>query len=132
MNNNGIILFDGICNMCNAYVHFIIKRDPRFYFKFASLQSQKGKELLKQYNLTGRTFDSIVLIENGRAYTHSSVPLRVVKQLHFFWPLLFIFILVPPFFRNAIYRLVAKNRYQWFGKKATCMLPTSNIKSRFL
>ena len=132
MEDHGIILFDGVCNVCNGYVQFVIKRDPKAYFKFASLQSEEGQALLQKYGLPTDTLDTIVLVEGDRAYTYSTVPLRVVRKLHRLWPLLYGFILVPTFIRNPIYRFVAANRYKWFGKKEACMIPTPEIRARFL
>ena len=126
-----IILFDGVCNVCNHTVQFIIKRDPSGYFKFASLQSDVGKALLQQYQLPD-TLETIVLIEQGKAYTYSSAPLRVLRHLSGLWKLGTVFLIVPPFIRHAVYKWIARNRYRWFGKQATCMMPTPDIQSRFL
>ncbi len=132
IEKQGIVLFDGVCNFCNDSVQFTIKRDPKGYFKFASIQSEEGQALLKQHSLPIDTIDTIVLIENGKAYTFSTAPLRVARKLNGLWSLLYIFILVPPFIRNPIYRWVARNRYKWFGKKDSCMMPSPEIRSRFL
>jgi predicted DCC family thiol-disulfide oxidoreductase YuxK len=132
MQKEGIVLFDGVCNFCNESVQFIIKRDPKGYFKFAALQSEDGQALLKKYNLPIETIDTIVLIENKKAYTLSTVPLRITRKLYRLWSLLYIFVLVPSFIRDPIYRWIARNRYKWFGKKETCMMPTPEIRNRFL
>lgn len=126
-----IILFDGICNLCNSAVQFVIKRDPAGYFKFASLQSETGQRLLKQYGVS-RQIDSIIVIEMQKVYIKSSAALRICRKLEGFWKYLTILRVLPPFFRNFFYDLVAKNRYHWFGKRDSCMLPTAEIRKRFL
>jgi predicted DCC family thiol-disulfide oxidoreductase YuxK len=126
-----IILFDGICNLCNSSVQFIIKRDPTGYFKFASLQSETGQRLLKQYGVS-KQIDSLILIEKQKVYIKSSAALRICRKLDGFWKYLTILRVLPPFFRNFLYDVVAKNRYHWFGKRDSCMLPTAELKKRFL
>lgn len=127
-----IVLFDGVCNFCNHSIQFIIKRDPKGYFKFGALQSEEGKAFLQQYGLSTDALDTIVLIENGKAYTYSTAPLRIVRKLSLPWPLLYVCILVPPFIRNPIYKWISRNRYKWFGKQESCMMPTPDIRKRFL
>jgi predicted DCC family thiol-disulfide oxidoreductase YuxK len=127
-----IILFDGVCNLCNGAVQFVIKRDKKKCFCFASLQSSQGRKLLEQYNLPLTDINSFILIEHRQVYTGSTGTLRVAKKLNGFWPLLFAFIIVPKFIRDRIYNWVAKNRYKWFGKKDTCMIPTPELRARFL
>ena len=127
-----ILLFDGVCNLCNNSVQFVIKKDKKKQFYFTALQSNAGQQLLKQYQLSPNKFDSFVLIENNQAYTRSTAALRVVKRLSGAWPLLYIFIIVPPFIRNTIYDWVAQNRYKWFGKSDSCMMPTPELSARFL
>jgi len=129
---HGVILFDGVCNLCNGSVQFVLKRDSKGYFKFASLQSDAGQELLKKYNLPTEGFNSFVLIENDKAYLKSSGALRVARRLNGAWPLLYGFMIVPAFIRNFFYNSLAKNRYRWFGKKEACMLPLPEWKERFL
>ena len=131
-SDKAILLFDGVCELCDQSVQFIIKRDPKGYFQFASLQSDLGQSLLEKYQLAHLDLSSTVLIEGGQAYTYSTASLRVVRKLSGAWPLCYGFILVPPFVRNAIYRWVARNRYQWFGKKAECRIPTAEERARFL
>lgn len=126
-----IILFDGVCNLCNRSVQFIIKRDPNGHFKFASLQGEVGQKLLKQYGFD-KEIDSFVLIENQRIYSKSSAALRVCRNLNGFWKVFSILRILPPSFRDFFYDIVAKNRYKWFGKKESCMLPTKEMKKRFL
>jgi predicted DCC family thiol-disulfide oxidoreductase YuxK len=127
-----IVLFDGVCNFCNHSIQFIIKRDKKSYFKFGALQSEEGKALLKKHGLSSEILDTIVLIEGGKAYTYSTAPLRIVRKLSLLWPICFVFILVPTFIRNPIYKWISKNRYKWFGKQESCLMPTPEIRSRFL
>jgi len=131
-DNQAIILFDGVCNLCNGSVNFIIDRDRQSYFKFASLQSDEAASLLMTHALPANKLDSIVLIEGGRPYFRSTAALRVARKLSGGWPLFYIFMVIPPFIRNAIYNLIARNRYKWFGKSDTCRIPTPELKSRFL
>jgi predicted DCC family thiol-disulfide oxidoreductase YuxK len=127
-----IVLFDGVCNLCNREVQFIIKRDKKKQFLFTPLQSKAAQVLLEKFNLPTSNFDSFVLVENGKIYLKSTAVLRIARRLGFGWSLLYVFIIVPPFARNAVYDLVARNRYKWFGKKETCMVPTADLKQRFL
>ncbi|MFP5111902.1 thiol-disulfide oxidoreductase DCC family protein [Bacillaceae bacterium C204] len=126
-----IILFDGVCNLCNSSVQFIIKRDTVGYFKFASLQSESGQTLIKKFGLNN-DLNSFVLIENNKVYLKSSAALRVCSKLGTGWRILSIFRFLPPFFRDFLYDIVAKNRYKWFGKEESCMLPLPEWKERFL
>ena len=127
-----IILFDGVCNLCNGAVTYIIKRDKKNVFKFAALQSEIGQELTSKFNIDTSKVDSIILIDGEKHYTKSSAALRIAKQLSGAYPLLFGFMVVPKFIRNAVYDYIAKNRYKWFGKKESCMIPTAELKSKFL
>ena len=129
---NPIILFDGVCNLCTGSVRFIINRDPRAIFKFAPLQSEIGKKLLSRYDNDLQDLDTIILIEHGKLYFKSTAALRITKKLGYLWQLLYIFVLVPGPIRDYIYDIVAKNRYNWYGKKSDCMVPTPDIKNRFL
>jgi len=131
-SENSIILFDGVCNVCNGSVQFVIKRDKKNNFRFASLQSQEGQKLLARYNLPASDFNSFVLIENERVYIKSEGALKVAKKLSGLWPLLYGFIIVPKFLRDGVYNLIARNRYKWFGKKDSCMIPTPEIRAKFL
>lgn len=128
----GVILFDGVCNLCNGAVQFIIRRDPQGYFYYAALQSEAGQRLLKQYHHTTTEINTIILVQNGRCYTQSTAALLIARKLTGVWPLLSAFIAIPGFLRNPIYHYVARNRYKWFGKTAECMMPTPKIKQRFL
>ncbi|WP_068786962.1 thiol-disulfide oxidoreductase DCC family protein [Paenibacillus phocaensis] len=130
--NEHVILFDGVCHLCQGAVKFIIKRDPVGRFRFASLQSQAGSRLLQTAGSQEESLDSVVLIEQGHYYTRSAAALRIARGLRYPWPLLYAFILVPRGLRDAVYRYVAKHRYRWFGKDETCLVPTRELKERFL
>lgn len=127
-----IILFDGICNLCNNAVQFVLKHDKKKLFRFASLQSDFGKSILIKYGLPTDNFNSFVLILNGKAYTKSTAALSVAKMLSGPIKLLYGFIVVPAFIRNGVYNVIANNRYKWFGKKESCMLPSPDVAARFL
>lgn len=127
-----VIFFDGVCNLCTGSVQFIIKHDPKQYFRFASLQSELGQQFLQQNGLSADTFDSFIVWENGKYYTESTAALRVARKLSGLWPALYAFILLPAFIRNSVYRLIARNRYRWFGKKEACWIPTAELNSLFL
>lgn len=127
-----IILFDGVCNLCNNSVQFIIQRDKKKLFRFAALQSDFAQKLLTDAPLSIKKLDSIVLVEHHRYYTQSDAALRIAKKLDGAWKGLGVFLLVPAFIRNAIYNFVAKNRYTWFGKQDTCMMPNPELKKLFL
>jgi predicted DCC family thiol-disulfide oxidoreductase YuxK len=129
---NPIILFDGVCNLCNSSVQFVLKHDKEKLFRFASLQSEAGQVLLKKYQLPETNFNSFVLIKNSKAFVKSTAALMVAKELKGFIKILYIFIIVPAFIRNAVYNVIAKNRYKWFGKQESCMMPTPDLQSRFL
>jgi predicted DCC family thiol-disulfide oxidoreductase YuxK len=132
MPNPPIILFDGVCNLCNNSVQFVIKHDTDNKFMFAALQSPTGQALLQQYNLPQQELNSFVLIKDEKVYLKSTGALNVAKNLNGPVKLLYGFIIVPEFIRNAVYNFIAKNRYKWFGKKESCMIPTPALQSRFL
>lgn len=129
-SDSAIVLFDGVCNFCNSSINFIIKRDQKGYFKFAPLQSEIAQKLVG--DKTKPMPESVILIENGRTYDRSSAALRIAKKLNGLWPLLYIFIIVPKPIRDAVYNLIGRNRYKWFGKTEACMIPTPEVRSRFL
>jgi len=131
-NGKSIILFDGVCNLCNSSINFIIKHDSKKQFLFASLQSDAAKEILLQFSSKKVRFDSIVLIENNIIYDKSTAALKIFSNLNWVFKLLSIFIIIPKFIRDWLYNYIAKNRYKWFGKKEHCMLPNPNVKSRFI
>jgi predicted DCC family thiol-disulfide oxidoreductase YuxK len=126
-----IILFDGVCNLCNGSVQFIIKRDKDAKFRFASLQSDTGRKVLEQFHLPTDTFNSFILLEDGKIYTRSTAALRVFSRIKG-WKWAGALMYVPRFIRDGVYNLIARNRYRWFGKKDECMVPTPELKSRFL
>ncbi len=132
MNIQSVILFDGVCNFCNSSVNFIIKEDKKQQFRFAALQSIAGQQLLEQYHLPIDSMQSIVLIENGKAYLKSTAILRICKRLKNLWPVCYVFIVIPAKLRDLLYELISNNRYKWFGKNDECMVPDSNTKNRFL
>ena len=123
-----VVLFDGVCNLCNGAVQFILKRDRAGYFHFASLQSQAARQLL------GHTppLQSIVLVEEGKTYTKSDAVLRIARQLRFPWAMLSVLRLIPRPVRDWIYDGIARNRYSWFGRKDQCMIPSKEFRIRFL
>ena len=131
-SNSKIILFDGICNFCNYWVNFIIDHDKQNIFKFAALQSEKGKELLDKFELPNDDFDSFILISQNKVYKKSSAAFEIAKQLNG-WPKILIpFGILPHSLTDLIYDLVATNRYKFFGKKDACRIPTKEEKSKFL
>lgn len=132
MTQPPVVLFDGVCNLCNSTVDFVIRFDRRKLVKFASLQDPFGQKILHESQRDDESFDSIVFWDNGTIYTYSSAVLQIAKYMGGVWPLLQIFRLVPPFIRDAVYRFVARNRYYWFGKRDTCRIPSAEEKSRFM
>jgi predicted DCC family thiol-disulfide oxidoreductase YuxK len=131
MNEHPIILFDGVCNLCSSAVQWILDKDTKGLFRFASLQSEIGQNLLKKHSIDTQKMNSVVLIFNDKAHTHSDAALEIVGKLDGFWHHLSIFKWVPRFLRDAVYNFIAVNRYRFFGKKEQCWLPTKELKSRF-
>jgi predicted DCC family thiol-disulfide oxidoreductase YuxK len=127
-----VVLFDGVCNLCNRSIQFIIKKDKKKEFLFASLQGSTGQELLKKFGLPANDLNSFVLIEGDTIYRRSSAALKIVNKLGGGWKLFYGFMIVPSFIRDAVYNLIAGNRYKWFGKRDECMIPTPELKERFL
>ena len=127
-----IILFDGICNLCNGIVRFIIKRDKKEVFKFASIQSGTGEMLLGKINFPVMPLQSIIYIHGDLYYSESTAVLKILRDLKGIWSLCYIFMGVPKFIRDAVYRFIAKNRYKIFGKRDSCMIPTDSVRERFL
>jgi predicted DCC family thiol-disulfide oxidoreductase YuxK len=132
MENNTLILFDGVCNFCNSSINFIIKRDKKNYFKFSPHQSEYSKNILLLNNLKSENFESIILYENNKLYQKSTAALRIAKHLSGLWKLSYVFIIIPPFIRNFAYDIIAKNRYKWFGKREECMIPDAKMREKFL
>jgi predicted DCC family thiol-disulfide oxidoreductase YuxK len=127
---SAIILFDGVCNFCNGSVNFIIGRDKKNLYKFAPLQSEIGQKYIEKFNLSN--IDSVVLIEDEKAYTHSTAALKIAKGLGGFWSLFYAFIIIPRPIRDFFYKLFARYRYKLFGKQDVCMMPTPEIREKFL
>jgi predicted DCC family thiol-disulfide oxidoreductase YuxK len=127
-----IVLFDGVCNLCNAAVNFVIDRDPRGRIAFASLQSPAGQKLLAEHGLSTTDFDTMVLVSGGQVYTRSSAGLRILGKLRMPWPLLMPLLVVPSPLRNTVYNFIARRRYRWFGRSEACRVPTPEMQSRFL
>lgn len=131
-NEGNIILFDGICNMCSGIVQFLIKRDKHSKFKFASLQSTPGQQLLAIASMPLDNFDTFLYFRRGKIYMESTAALLVLKDLGGFYSAFYFFIIIPAFIRNAVYKIIARSRYSIWGRAEQCMIPTPAIKSRFL
>lgn len=131
-HNRAIILFDGVCHLCTSTVQFIIKRDPHGYFTFASLQSEIGRQLLEEHGLQPDALDTFVLVEGSRCFTRSDAALRVAQHLSGGWSLVRALSLIPKPVRDWGYTVIARNRYRWFGRRETCMIPSRDILDRFL
>ena len=132
MPGKSIILFDGVCNLCNGFVNFIIQRDKKNSFQFGSLQSAKVQELLKQYNYTSTQMSTVILLENEKIHTQSTAVIKIAKQLGGIWALFNAFIIVPRFIRDFLYNLVARHRYRLFGRRDACMIPGSEWNAKFI
>ncbi len=132
LENKSIIMFDGVCNLCNSAINFIIERDKINQFLFASLQSDAAQDILLHFKQKNYDFDSVILIENGKIYEKSTAILKIFRQLNGLWKYSYVFIIIPKFIRDFIYSIIAQYRYQWFGKKETCMIPTKALKVKFL
>jgi len=132
MKQQPVILFDGVCNFCNSAVNFVIKKDKKAEIQFAPLQSEKGRLFLRQYNLPADEMKSFVFIEDGKTYTRSTAALKVCTYLKGPWPACYAFIIIPRFIRDGLYNWVAKNRYKWFGVRDQCMIPTPDVRKRFI
>jgi predicted DCC family thiol-disulfide oxidoreductase YuxK len=131
MNDNQIVIFDGICNFCNGAVNFIIKRDSKAAFKFAPTQSKEAQELLLKYQIPEAGYDSFVLIKNGQLFLRTNAALEITKDLDGFW-FIGAFKIVPAVVRDYFYRILARNRYTLFGKRAACTVPKKEVRDRFL
>lgn len=132
MEDHPIILFDGVCNLCNSTVNFVIKRDKKSVLRFATLQSNIADKILAINPIEKNDLSSFVFIEKNKAYTRSTAALRVCRYMNSMWPLMYGFIIVPKFIRDGIYDWIGRNRYRWFGKKEVCMVPSPDVLSRFL
>ena len=128
-----IILFDGVCNLCDATVQFIIKHDKHDVFRFVALQSELGQQIVKYIGVDTSKTDSIILYEPGHAYYYKAEPaIKIAKELGGIYSLMGIFSIFPDWFSNKVYDYVARNRYKWYGKKDECMIPTPEMKAKFL
>lgn len=129
-----LILFDGVCNLCNSSVLYVIKQDKKNVFMFAPLQSEAGKQIINKFNINTSQMDSIILYNPEKASIHykSTAALKIASQLGFPTNILAVFLIIPSFIRNLVYDFIAKNRYKWYGKKDACMIPTPELKSKFL
>jgi predicted DCC family thiol-disulfide oxidoreductase YuxK len=127
-----VILFDGVCNFCNGAINLVLKQDRHDQFRFAPLQSVAGQQLLRQHQLPVNDFESFVLVMDGKIYQKSTAALKVMRRLPWVWQPLQLFWIVPRPLRDAVYAFVARNRYRWFGKKESCMIPTPQMRARFL
>jgi predicted DCC family thiol-disulfide oxidoreductase YuxK len=128
----GIVLFDGVCNLCNGFVNAVIERDPDGYFTFGALQSDPARAYLDAFGLSGDVLDSVVLIEGGRLYRRSTAALRILRRLSPPWPLAYLLVAIPRPVRDRVYDWIAGRRYRWFGKRSACRVPTPELRSRFL
>lgn len=127
-----VVLFDGVCNLCNGAVGFILRNEAQTGFQFASLQSDEGRRLLQEHGLPEDALDTIILVEDGRAYARSTAALRIARRLRAPWKWLYAFLILPAPLRDLVYRFIAKNRYRWFGQSESCMIPTPELRARFL
>lgn len=127
-----IILFDGVCNLCNASVQWVLKHDHKNLFHFAALQSEYGALVLKRFGLEPGALDTVVLADETRVFTQSDAAIEVARRLGGFWALIVVFKVVPRPIRNAVYRWVSSNRYRWFGRQEKCLLPRPEWKDKFL
>lgn len=132
IETKSVILFDGVCNLCNASIDFIIKRDTKDCFRVGALQEETGKKLLFGFEVNPEYLDSLVLIEKGQIYFRSTAALKIARSLSGAWPLFYGFIVLPTGIRDGIYNWIGRNRYHWFGKKNTCRLPTPEERAKFL
>ena len=127
-----LVLFDGVCNFCNYWVNFAIKHDKKQVLRFAPLQGETAKKILPLFNISTTALSSVIFIHKGKAYTQSSAALQICRHLNGGWKLFYGFYIIPKFMRDFVYNIIARNRYKWFGKKETCMVPSEDVKNLFL
>ena len=132
MDNRHIVIFDGLCNLCNGAVNFIIKRDPKAIFVFTPTQSDLADKLMRDHQIISAEIDTFLLIKNGKAHIRTDAALEITKDLSGLWFLFRVFRVIQPSLRDILYRLIAKNRYKLFGKRDECMIPTQEIRERFI
>jgi predicted DCC family thiol-disulfide oxidoreductase YuxK len=131
-NNEAVLLFDGVCNLCNSSVQFILKHEKNQNLTFAAIQSEAGKRRLAEHNINPIQTNSVILFKSGQVYTQSDAILKITQFLSFPYSLGKILFVVPKSIRDFFYKKVARNRYRWFGKRDSCMIPTPQLKNRFL
>ena len=127
-----VIVFDGVCNFCNAFVNLVMDRDAREEFKFGTLQSEPAQHILNQFELATEDFETFLLLEQGKLFTKSTAALKILRRLNGLWPILYIFILIPRPIRDAVYSFIARHRYGWMGKTTSCRVPTAKDYQRFV
>ena len=127
-----ILFFDGVCNLCSGTVRWIIKRDKRGVFRFAPLQGETGAAFLRVHGLCTDAHDTFIYFRDGKVLDRSTAALHVVRDLGFPWNMVYPLIIVPRFLRDAVYKLIARNRYRWFGRQDSCMVPTPEVVGRFV
>ena len=132
MQEHPLILFNGICNFCKYWVNFAIRRDKKMKLKFTPLQGETAKKILPKFQISTTSLSSVVIVDMGRVWTQSSAAIRICKHLDGGWKLFYAFIIIPKFIRDFFYNIIARNRYRWFGKKEVCMVPTPELRERFL
>lgn len=130
--DHALIFFDGVCNLCNHSVQFVIKRDDKDYFRFAALQNEIAAQKLSDFDFKGEDLKTIILLQDGKVYLRSTAALRIARQLSGGWPLLYGLMVIPAFIRDFVYKLIAGNRYRIWGKTESCMVPVPELKAKFL
>ena len=132
LNDGPVVLFDGVCSLCNSAVRFIFSRDPNANLRFANLQSEYTQHVLRKFNHQSDDLDTLILIEGEDIHTYSTGSLRIARYLRFPWSLSRFLLILPRFLRDAVYKLVARSRYRWFGQLQACPLLTPELESRFI
>lgn len=132
VSEKSIILFDGVCNLCNGFVNFLIARDKKNQFLFGSLQSAPAAEILSRFNASSAEMSTVILFEDNQLYTKSTAVLKIFRKMGGLWPTMYVFIILPKVIRDPFYQLIAKNRYRLFGRKEACMIPTPALKAKFI
>jgi predicted DCC family thiol-disulfide oxidoreductase YuxK len=127
-----LVLFDGTCNLCDFSVNFIIKKDKSSQIKFIPSQSKAGKKIIKDLGIKTELSKTVIFLKRGEPFYRSNAALEIIKYLDSFWKYLYILKIIPAFIRNSIYDLISRKRYQWFGRKESCMIPSEDVKNRFV
>jgi len=131
-NQNPIVLFDGVCNLCNGTVKFALKQDKKAILRFASLQSEAGKVIMRKYGMDENQLNTFVFVQDDKLFTRSTAALKMFRSFGGLWVLLYVLIIIPKPIRDAVYNFIASNRYRWFGKEEACMIPSPEVRARFL